>query len=105
MARPKKEIDKAGVVKLAAIGCNATEIARFYDVSKSTITRRFATELTKGLDGLKRKLRRKQITVAMTGNVSMLIWLGKNLLEQTDVIAEHIDQNVTVKIEYVASKS
>lgn len=32
------------------------------------------------------KLRQKQIEVALKGNVSMLIWLGKNLMGQTDKV-------------------
>ena len=84
MARPKADIDGRNVYKLACIGCNASEIAQFYDVAPSTITRRFAKELSKGNFEIKRKLRRKQLEVAMKGNPSMLIWLGKQELGQSD---------------------
>ena len=78
------EIDPHEVYKLAQIGCKTTEIAAFFKVSTDTIDRRFAEELAKGRSELQMSLRRKQIQVALGGNVSMLIWLGKQMLEQKD---------------------
>ena len=46
--------------------------------------RHFKAELTKGRESLKHSLRRAQIKVALGGNATMLIWLGKNLLGQSD---------------------
>ena len=40
------------------------------------------------------KLRRKQIEVAMSGNHTMLIWLGKNMLGQSDTPMQ--DEEVTI---------
>lgn len=84
LARPRKKIDAKKVESLAVIGCTATEIARFYDVSVSTISRGFAKYLTKGKENCKQRLRRKQMAVAMQGNVQMLIWLGKQMLGQKE---------------------
>jgi hypothetical protein len=42
----------------------------------------------KGRAQLKTGLRRKQIAVAMTGSVAMLIWLGKQHLGQQEKIIE-----------------
>lgn len=42
----------------------------------------------KGQALLKASLRRKQIAVAMTGSVAMLIWLGKQHLGQQEKIIE-----------------
>lgn len=39
----------------------------------------------KGFADLKKSLRRKQIERAESGNATMLIWLGKQLLGQRDV--------------------
>lgn len=84
MARPRAEISDIQVEKLAALGLTNTEIADFYGVDKATVGRRFATILDKGRAQLRQKLRRKQLSVAMGGNVAMLIWLGKQYLEQSD---------------------
>ena len=50
MGRPKKKIDPKLVQKLAEMGCTLEEIAAFpgIDCNKSTISRRFATEIDKG---------------------------------------------------------
>ncbi len=82
--RPRIEIDTEQVEKLAMMHCKTTEIAAFFDVSVDTIDRNYAENLRKGRDKGKMSLRRKQYDVAMKGNVSMLIWLGKNLLDQSD---------------------
>ncbi len=105
MARPKKEINAKGVEQLAGYGCTNAEIAAFYDCTESTIRKRFSDIVTKGRELGKTRLRKKQITVALQGNVSMLIWLGKNMLDQKDQIAEKIDQDIKVTIEYVEGKS
>ena len=72
------------VEDLAQIGCNNIEIARWFGVDENTLARHFEIELTKGRENLKQKLRRAQLKAALTGNVVMLIWLGKNLLGQSD---------------------
>ena len=84
MTRPKKAIDARQVEKLAAIGCTNVEIADVFAVSEGTIRNRFYENLAKGRTQLKQKLRRKQMAVAMKGNVAMLIFLGKQYLEQSD---------------------
>jgi hypothetical protein len=49
-----------------------------------TLTDRFSDVITKGRENGKTRLRKKQIEVALAGNVSMLIFLGKNMLGQSD---------------------
>ena len=84
MARPQKEINPVLVEKLARIGCTLGEIATIVECSEDTLERRYADEMRKGRDTLKMRLRRKQVLVAMRGNVAMLIWLGKQMLGQVD---------------------
>jgi hypothetical protein len=84
MARPPKEINASQVAKLAAIGCTTLEIASAMDCSVDTLQRRFAANLAKGRESLKMKLRRRQIRAALDGNITMLIWLGKQYLGQRD---------------------
>jgi hypothetical protein len=84
MARPKAKVDESEVEKLAAFFCTTEEIASFFSVDKRTIERRFAAALANGRNKGKISLKRKQYMVAMDGNVQMLIWLGKQHLDQKD---------------------
>jgi hypothetical protein len=84
MARPAKPVDPAQVKVLASYGLTNREIAALFDIHESNIGRRFGKELAFGRAVLRKRLRRKQIEVAMKGNATMLIWLGKNALGQSD---------------------
>lgn len=85
MARPKINIDGVLVEKMASWGCKTNEIADWFNCSPETISGRFSVELLKGRTNLKTNLRQWQISVAQAKNVTMLIWLGKQLLGQQDV--------------------
>jgi homoserine acetyltransferase len=90
MARIKIEMDPEGVRRLAQIGCTVREIAHFYSVGHATLERRiqddpeFGDAYYVGKANLKTGLRKKQVEMALAGNVTMLIWLGKQLLGQRD---------------------
>ena len=85
MARPKKyNIDKEQVEKLAALGCTNSEIASFFGCSKDLISKSYSTNVTKGKERGKTRLRQMQWRSAEKGSVSMQIWLGKQVLGQTD---------------------
>ncbi len=84
MARPRKRIDAAQVRRLASIGCTTNDIAYVVDCSKDTLERRYAAAIEKGRAEGRTSLRRKQFALAMKGNGTMLVWLGKNLLGQRD---------------------
>lgn len=96
--RPRKEIDWDTVDKLCAIHCTGEEIASVMQVHYDTLNNRcneaygvnFSEYYKKASASGKMSLRRKQYEVAMAGNVSMLIWLGKNMLNQRD----HVDTEV-----------
>lgn len=93
--RPKKEVDARLVEQLASIGCTMGEIAAAADCSVDTLERRFADVIAKGQENGKTRLRKKQIEVALAGNVSMLIWLGKQMLGQAEKVeakTEHSGQ-------------
>jgi hypothetical protein len=53
-------------------------------VSKSTLERHYLDIMQRGRCDCQASLRRKQYEIAMKGNVSMLIWLGKNILNQAE---------------------
>lgn len=84
VGRGKKPVPSAEVFKLAAIGCKDIEIAEWFGIDSNTLRYNFSVELLKGRESLKQSLRRKQIDVALSGNAVMLIFLGKNLLGQSD---------------------
>ena len=91
MARPPLDIDEEQVAKLAAINCSYEEMAAVLGCNPSTLTRRFAQAIEKGRSHGRMSLKRKQYEVAMGGNVTMLIWLGKQLLGQTDKVEQKIE--------------
>lgn len=68
----------------ASLGCTDREIANYFDVHENTLRYNFKEFLTKGRHNLKTSLRQAQLRVALDGNPTMLIWLGKNLLSQND---------------------
>lgn len=80
----KKIIDPKEVRKLASIGMKNSEIAEYLDIDDSTLNYNFKQELIKGRHDLKCSLRQAQIRLALSGNAPMLIWLGKNILGQSD---------------------
>ena len=70
--------------KLAGCGLTNKEIAEVLGYDENTLKRHFEIFLTKGRVNLKERLKRKQISVALQGNVTMLIWLGKQYLDQKE---------------------
>ena len=104
--RGKKDIpvDKQ-VEKLASYGLNNKEIAEALGFDDTTLKRKFENFLTKGRGDLKKKLKRKQIEVAMQGNVSMLIWLGKQYLDQSEKVVETGDYQIVIKRKQIGDKA
>ena len=84
MARTPKRIVPAQVKKLASIGLSNAEIGAVLDCSPDTIERRFKGIMKAGREHRNASLRRKQFEVAVAGNPTMLIWLGKQFLGQAD---------------------
>lgn len=96
-------IDEAQVEEMAAIGCTVAEIAGIVGCSPRTVERRAAAPVARGRARLNISLRRRQVEMAMAGNASMLIWLGKQLLGQRDK-ADSIVREEVVTIEEIAPK-
>ena len=80
----KRVVFDEDVYKLAAMGCTDKEIANWFDIDHNTLKYNFANIIAKGRDDLKQSLRRSQIKLALSGNATMLIWLGKNILGQQE---------------------
>ena len=88
MARPLKKIDDEAIKKLAQLHCTFEEIAEFCDVSTKTLQRRYVHTIKKGREMGRISLRRAQFEKALSGNVVMQIWLGKQHLDQKDRIEQ-----------------
>lgn len=82
--KTKKVVAPEDVYKLAAIGSTDREIANWFGIKEDTLRYNFTESLTKGREDLKQSLRMAQLKLALSGNAVMLIWLGKNLLGQSD---------------------
>ena len=87
MARPKKyNIDTVQLTKLSKLGCTNKEMADFFGCSPDLLEKSYSVFLTKGRAEQKMRLRQLQWKACENGNVSMLIFLGKNMLGQQDRI-------------------
>ena len=85
MARPTKyNIKGEEVQKLSKFGMTNVEIADFFGCDESLIRKSYSEYLTKGRAKGKMRLRQLQWQAAEKGNTSMLIFLGKQMLGQTD---------------------
>lgn len=80
----KRIVPPDEVYKLAELGCTNKEIAEWFMIKEDTLHYNFCDYLTKARAGMKRRLRSIQLKVALEGNATMLIWLGKNYLGQSD---------------------
>jgi len=92
MGRPRKEIDFDQFEELCRIQCTEVEIASVFGISIETLNTRCKEQYgqtfleiwaEKSAAG-KASLRRKQWLLAQDGNATMLIWIGKQWLGQTD---------------------
>lgn len=90
MGRKKVKIDYDTVKNLAKICCTQEEIASVMGCSVKTLQRRkqFNKAYQDGLNDARASLRRLQWKSAASGNITMQIFLGKNLLGQRDRFAE-----------------
>lgn len=92
MGRPRAEINFDAFEGLCRLFCTLSEIAGFLKVSEDTVERRcvehygetFADTYKRVSAGGKVSLRRAQFKAAEAGNPTMLIWLGKQTLGQSD---------------------
>lgn len=86
MARPQKTatLSESQIEALASIGCSDSEIAVLCELDEATVKRSFAPLLKKGRASLRTKLRKAQVDKALKGDTTMLIWMGKVYLNQTD---------------------
>ena len=80
----KKVVPPDEVYKLAAFGCSIEEMADWFGINRETLKYNFMEYINKGRADVKQRIRNAQIRLALSGNAVMLIWLGKNMLGQSD---------------------
>lgn len=100
IARIRAKIDAAQIEELAACSLTVAEIAAVCGCHVRTIQRRCAAALEKGRLRCDASLRRRQYELAVGGNVTMLIWLGKQRLGQRDRVEQTSDGAVNVIVKY-----
>lgn len=92
MGRKKVDIDWSIVNKKLSDFCDGSEVAACLGINYATLERRIKLKFNVDFAEYKRQkratgqasLRELQMGQAKDGNVSMLIWLGKQYLGQTD---------------------
>ena len=90
IGRPRAQFDLELVERTASLQATHEELATVLKCSVYTIKDRiandeeFSTAYKRGKEEGKLSLRRWQVHAAKSGNVSMLIWLGKQYLGQSD---------------------
>lgn len=98
---PKKVLTAEGcklVENLSRILCTEEEIAQILETSLDTLLNKnnkelFRSSIERGRAQGKQSLRRMQYEVATKGNVKMLIWLGKQVLGQSEKIDTNVNAN------------
>ncbi len=94
MGRPLIAINEKLVCDLARLHVPSKDIADVVGCSVTTLNDRFRSVMDKGRAEGKHHLRALQWKAAEGGSVTMLIWLGKQLLGQSDKIQTESHNNV-----------
>jgi hypothetical protein len=100
--RPATVIDYEKVELLATLQATDTEIAAALDIPQSTFSTikgkdpKLFDTIKKGAERGKLSVRRAQYKKAMQGNPTMLIWWGKQNLDQKDKREDTIEHRITV---------
>ncbi len=84
IGRNKVVIPEEEVAELSKLHCTNKEMADFYDVPLQTFVDNFRDIITKSRVITKQRLRKAQLDLALNGDRTMLIWLGRNMLGQTE---------------------
>lgn len=106
VGRPKKEMDWKLFDSILQFGAKLIDCSEVCEMSEDTIQRKVKEEFDctfseyrdKKMSRMRMKLMQKQYDVAMSGNVQMLVHLGKQYLGQSD--KQEIEQTVNeIKID------
>lgn len=84
IGRDKIVVPEEQVMELAKLHCTNQEMADFFGVKLQTFVDNFRDIITKGRLLTKQRLRKAQLDLAFKGDRTMLIWLGRNILSQSE---------------------
>ncbi len=84
MPAHRRTIDEKEVIKYALAGCYTKTISRLTGIPEETLRRRCGDLISKKRAERKYNLRVQQNDAAKKGNPALLIFLGKNELNQAD---------------------
>ena len=87
--RPPVEIDLDRLRKMGSLMSTQAEVAAHFDISTSSVekylrVKKYREAFDAGKEDTKSRLRAVQIQTALSGNVTMMIWLGKQYLGQRE---------------------
>src|SRR6476469_4030455 len=90
------KIDLAELERLSAMQCTDEEVAAGFGVTTRTIERRrknakFAEVMNRGKAKGRISVRRMQMKLLEQGNATMGVWLGKQILNQTDEVRHEVN--------------
>lgn len=102
VGRPKINLNLEELERLSRLNCTMPEISAYFDIPLRTLEDKFTNEvdvrkaIEKGRATGKLSLRRRQIQIMEeTNNPTMAIWLGKQMLGQTD--KQEIVQDINIE--------
>jgi hypothetical protein len=109
-SKPMTSKELGQLVAMIRIHCTRDEICDVLGMSDTTLNRRIAEQGIPGVENFealyqkhaatgKASLRRMQWKAAEEGNVTALIWLGKQVLGQSDQIKQQL--NVAARVETI----
>lgn len=92
MSRPEKEIDWDRFEELLLAGCNGPEISPHFDMHPTTLYGKVEEKYKMNFTAYSQQkraqgdscLREVQYKKALSGDNTMLVWLGKNRLKQSE---------------------
>jgi len=94
VGRKKTVIPEEEFLKLAELHCTWQEISDWYDVPVGTLRDNFADLYKKGTTTTKQRLRQAQLKLAINSKDRvMLIWLGKQMLQQGENGSQSADDS------------
>lgn len=83
MKQPVK-VTRRQMVFFGERGVPWNEVEKFYGVDRNTLMRYYKMDYDRGFANTNVALRNKMVELALAGNPTMLIWVGKQRLNQSD---------------------
>lgn len=106
-SKPLSDKEFEQLVGMIRIQCTQEEICEVFNMSITTLNRRLKERGEQNFEGLFKKhrsegkssLRRAQWAAAQKGNPTMLVWLGKQMLNQVDKVETEVtDRPINISI-------